>query len=399
MDTTYRLDGFAAIVTSDTISYDFGATFETQAPANTASFSYTTTGAGLDTLFNLSGDLTSGTVDGGISDNEFVVFTPFNVSVTRVNWSGGTTDVLTVLTTTGITQQLAIFELNGASLASIDTEFEANSFFVEYGTQFGPIVAGPAQPNQTIQLSGMSGFEMDPIAQQPGISLTGTNGDDNLIGTENNDTLDGGAGNDVIQGLDGVDQLIGGIGNDTITGGTSVNDLRDNIFGGGGNDLIDGGYGNDELRGDAGNDTIAGGFGVDTVIGGTGDDVMTGSAFSDLIFGGDDNDFVNGGFGSDRVNGGNGADRFFHLGIADHGNDWIQDFDNTEGDILLYGGAATIDDFQVNIATTASAGSAGVDEAFVIFRPTGQILWALVDGDGQSEITIRIEGTDYDLLA
>jgi Ca2+-binding RTX toxin-like protein len=52
---------------------------------------------------------------------------------------------------------------------------------------------------------------------------------------------------------------------------------------------------------------------------------MTGSAFSDLIFGGDGDDFINRGFGPDRVNGGAGSDRFFHLCIADHGSDWIQD--------------------------------------------------------------------------
>ncbi len=220
-----------------------------------------------------------------------------------------------------------------------------------------------------------------------------------LTGTSGNDRLDGQAGNDTLDGGDGVDTLIGGEGNDSIIGGTSVNDLRDVLFGGDGNDTIDGGYGNDELRGDAGNDDIAGGFGADTVIGGTGDDVMTGSAFGDLIFGGDGFDFVNGGFGSDRVNGGADGDRFFHLGIADHGSDWIQDYNAAEGDVLVYGGAATRDQFQVNVTNTASAGADGVDEAFVIYRPTGQILWALVDGDGQSEINIRIGGQEFDLLA
>ena len=70
-----------------------------------------------------------------------------------------------------------------------------------------------------------------------------------------------------------------------------------------------------------------------TVIGGVGDDVLTGSALSDEIFGGDGNDFVNGGFGHDRVNGGDDGDRFFHIGVADHGSDWIQDYDAAEGDV------------------------------------------------------------------
>ena len=105
------------------------------------------------------------------------------------------------------------------------------------------------------------------------------------------------------------------------------------------NDSIDGGHGNDELRGDEGNDSIEGGFGVDTVIGGVGDDVLSGSAWSDEVFGGTGEDFINGGFGSDRVNGGDDADRFYHLGIADHGSDWIQDYDAADGDVLIFGQA------------------------------------------------------------
>ncbi|MGH1355917.1 MAG: Calx-beta domain-containing protein [Thalassovita sp.] len=238
--------------------------------------------------------------------------------------------------------------------------------------------------------------------------LVGTEGNDILIGQDypeiilgfgGNDRIDGRGGDDAIDGGDGADTLIGGGGDDSIVGGSSDVDLRDLIFGGYGNDTIVGGFGNDELRGDAGNDDMAGGAGADTVIGGTGNDVMTGSNFGDLLFGGDGFDFVNGGFGNDLVNGGADADRFFHVGAAGHGSDWIQDFSATEGDILLYGGSATIDQFQVNRANTANAGSASLDEAFVIYKPSGQILWALVDGFGNEEILVRIGGSEYDLLA
>ncbi|ETX26662.1 nidogen-like domain-containing protein [Roseivivax isoporae] len=221
--------------------------------------------------------------------------------------------------------------------------------------------------------------------------LRGRGGDDRLVGLAGDDTLDGG---------NGVDTLIGGEGDDVIQGGTSTTDLRDVAYGGAGNDSIDGGYGNDELRGDAGNDTMEGGFGVDTVIGGDGDDVITGSAFSDLLFGGDGMDFVNGGFGSDRVNGGAGADTFYHLGIATHGSDWIQDFSHAEGDKLVWGGgAATEDQFQVNFASTEGAGDVDVQEAFVIYRPTGQILWALVDGAEQDSLMLQLNSGTFDLLA
>lgn len=234
---------------------------------------------------------------------------------------------------------------------------------------------------------------IDPIV------LNGSDADERLDGEGGNDTITGGGGNDTINGGDGVDNLQGGDGDDLIVGGTSTNDLRDLILGGAGADTIDGGFGNDELRGGAGDDVMEGGFGVDTVIGGEGNDVLTGSAFSDLVFGGDGDDFVNGGFGSDRINGGNGADRFFHIGVPGHGSDWIQDFDTSEGDVLVYGGQAGLGDFQVNFANTLNAGAPTVDEAFVIYRPSGQILWALIDGAAQDAINIRIGGDEFDLLA
>ena len=67
------------------------------------------------------------------------------------------------------------------------------------------------------------------------------------------------------------------------------------------------------------------------------------------------------------------------------------------------GAAATVADFQVNLAHTSDAGGerAGddaVQEAFVTYIPTGQIIWALVDGGGQTEINLQIGGEVFDLL-
>ena len=208
--------------------------------------------------------------------------------------------------------------------------------------------------------------------------MTGGSGSDRLIGNGGNDSLFGG---------DGVDTLNGGDGDDFIFGGTTVTDLRDIVFAGSGNDTINGGYGSDTLNGQDGND------------------VITGSALSDLVSGNASDDFVNGGFDHDWVNGGTGVDRFFHLGIFDHGSDWIQDYSAVEGDLLLFGNASvTAADFQVNYAHTATSegersGDDNVAEAFVIYRPTGQIMWALVDGAGQTEINLRIGPDEFDLLA
>ncbi|UWQ19651.1 nidogen-like domain-containing protein [Jannaschia sp. M317] len=230
-------------------------------------------------------------------------------------------------------------------------------------------------------------------------TLTGTGFADRLDGLGGDDLLRGGAGDDTLNGGSGVDTLDGGPGNDRLLGGLSPADLRDVIYGGDGDDDIDGGAGNDDLRGDAGNDTLAGGIGADTLSGGAGDDLLTGASLGDVIFGGPGDDYINGGFGFDRLNGGAGADRFFHLGVRDHGSDWIQDYSAPQGDVLAYGGQATAAQFQVNWAETPRAGTPGIAEAFVIHRPTGQILWALVDGDAQSSILVASGGAVFDLLA
>ncbi|PYE82183.1 calcium-binding protein [Pseudoroseicyclus aestuarii] len=229
-------------------------------------------------------------------------------------------------------------------------------------------------------------------------SLSGGAGDDTLWGGPGADRLDGGAGRDLLRAGDGRDILIGGAGDDRLKGGASAADLRDTLYGGAGDDLLDGGHGNDVLHGGTGADALTGGFGSDTLIGNEGADILSGGALSDLLYGNDGFDFFNGGFGFDRMNGGAGPDRFFHLGVADHGSDWIQDYSGAEGDRLVWGGGqAGPARFQVNYADTPRAGAPGVSEAFVIDRATGQILWALVDG-AQEVIRVQV-GADVFVIA
>lgn len=220
-----------------------------------------------------------------------------------------------------------------------------------------------------------------------GQDINGTAGHDQRVGTALSERIQGFAGDDTLIGGNGQDTLIGDDGDDVILGGGDTLDLRDVVFAGADDDSIDGGYGNDELRGD--------------LVGEAGDDVLTGSALSDEIFGNDGFDFINGGFGSDRLNGGADGDRFFHLGVAGHGSDWIQDYNAAEGDVLFYGGgvgAATASDCLVQRANTANAGSAAIDEVFITHIPSGNLLWALVDGDAQTSITIQIDGQVVDFL-
>ena len=87
-----------------------------------------------------------------------------------------------------------------------------------------------------------------------GITLNGSNGQDNLTGKNGNDFLSGGNGTDTLFGGRGNDILLGGNGPDTLNGGA-------------GNDLLDGGTGPDLLTGGTGRDTfvLARNSGGDTI--------------------------------------------------------------------------------------------------------------------------------------
>ena len=227
----------------------------------------------------------------------------------------------------------------------------------------------------------------------------GDNGNDTILAGAGNDLLVGAAGDDSLDGGNGVDRLFGSTGNDTLIGGTTDDDLGDMLFGQQGDDLLRGGAGNDHLLGDVGHDTLEGGLGSDTLEGASGDDLLLGGALSDEIYDGDGFDFINGGFGHDRINlrEGGGADQIFHAGVEGHGTDWIRGFEEEDALVVPEGFVAS--DFLVQTAATTGTGSADVDELFVTYQLTGQILWALVDGADLSQLTLRIDGVPYDLLA
>lgn len=208
----------------------------------------------------------------------------------------------------------------------------------------------------------------------------------------------------LITGFEAFD-VIGQEMNDIIATGAGVDNIygnggEDTLFGMGGADRISGGDGADEINGGTGRDTLVGDGGNDTITGDLGYDLLTGSGGSDVLYGGGNGDTLNGGWGFDRLTGGTGADVFFHLGVAGHGTDWVTDYSAAQGDVLTSGlVAATVDQFQINYGTTPGAGQSDVAEAFVIYRPTGQVLWAITDGAAQEQIYLRIAGVTYDLMA
>ncbi|MEQ9694197.1 calcium-binding protein [Shimia sp. SDUM112013] len=327
-------------------------------------------GIGDDTL--LPDDLISAFVDGG-AGNDTLQFTGYSANAFNISWSGAELR---------IGDAMMPFDEGGEQMQVRNVE---NFVFARVG-------------------GGTEHFTLEQLrsfaVRQDAVDLVGDETSNILRGGNNHDRLVGLAGNDTIWGGDGADTLNGGDGNDDIHGGEDIFDERDTVYAGGGNDTVDGGYGNDLVFGGEGDDLLIGGFGADDLRGQQGQDSLSGGALSDALFGGDGDDFLNGGFGFDRMNGGHGADRFFHLGVADHGSDWIQDYDAAAGDVLYFGNSdATAAQFQINLAETPLAGADDVSEAFVIYRPTGQIVWALVDGGAQDSINLQIGGQVFDLMA
>lgn len=223
------------------------------------------------------------------------------------------------------------------------------------------------------------------------LDLSGTDADDRLTGTSAGDQLNGDDGADTLNGNDGDDLLVGG---------TSAADGDDVVFAGAGNDTATGGEGDDLIYGMDGDDQLTGDAGNDMIAGQNGDDTVSGGSNADILYGNDGDDLLNGGYGFDQLIGGAGADRFYHAGDAGHGTDWVADF-SVEDSLVFGGGVATADDFIVQMASASGAGDAGVDEAFVTYAPTGQVLFALVDGSNVTELnmTIAATGESFDLLA
>ena len=168
----------------------------------------------------------------------------------------------------------------------------------------------------------------------PGVTLIGTDGDDNLSGGEGTDHLIGGAGNDTLIGGAGNDQLEGDAGDDIVDAG----DGDDKIVGGHGegNDTYEGGEGidtifyssstvgivvnlsaaqNQAFGSEIGTDQIAN---VENVIGGSGNDVIAGNSANNVIDGGTGADAMYGLAGNDAYVVDNPSDV-----VIEHANDGV----------------------------------------------------------------------------
>ncbi|HYC06223.1 MAG TPA: Calx-beta domain-containing protein [Azospirillaceae bacterium] len=93
----------------------------------------------------------------------------------------------------------------------------------------------------------------------PGVTLTGSSGNDTLVGSDDNDLVLGELGNDLLRGGAGNDTLDGSLGNDTIFGEAGDDSIRGHL----GDDFLSGGVGSDTLEAYSGRDTLDGGAGDD----------------------------------------------------------------------------------------------------------------------------------------
>ncbi len=186
------------------------------------------------------------------------------VTVQRLTWEGGVTDVLWVDAHVRSGDQVIGFdtyyiELGGAALPEIAT-IEAWNAFIEAAELSTPD-DGPFRPGRTFRWA-----EGEALVQIAGDAkneaLNGAQHDDLILGAGGNDTLRGGAGNDTLNGGDQNDELRGEAGNDRLLGGKG----QDRLWGGAGNDRLFGNNAKDRLDGGAGNDTLTGGKGADTFV-------------------------------------------------------------------------------------------------------------------------------------
>ncbi|MGZ8285657.1 MAG: M10 family metallopeptidase C-terminal domain-containing protein [Allosphingosinicella sp.] len=118
--------------------------------------------------------------------------------------------------------------------------------------------------------ASLSGFAPDG-SPPPGLTITGTPGNDILKGAGGGDTIDGLGADDRIEGLGGDDLLRGGGGRDLLYGGPG----DDRLEGGDGDDELDDGNGDDDVFGGEGNDSLNNYQGSDTAHMGGGNDHIT----------------------------------------------------------------------------------------------------------------------------
>lgn len=224
--------------------------------------------------------------------------------------------------------------------------------------------------------------------------------------------------------FEGTFRGTGNAADNEITGGFNAKNV---LLGLGGADTLKGGYGDDRFDGGEGSDTVSyysdvalnrvtvdlrisgqqdtGGAGVDrlvsienvigsgsvdTLIGDDGNNMLYGVTAADTLIGGDGDDRLRGGHLNDMLTGGSGADRFVYVAAPDEflGVDTITDFSRAEGDLIDL--AEALPDGEFAFIGNARFSGSGTEVRAFVRDEGGYTVQADVDGDGASDLTIKV---------
>ena len=249
------------------------------------------------------------------------------------------------------------------------------------------------------------------VGREDGAIISGRDGDDKLAGREAADGLDGGNGNDNLLGYGGNDVLAGGAGNDRLDGGAGVDTVNyvsagsavtvslavttAQNTGGAGTDTISG---VENLAGSSFDDRLTGSSGANVIEGGRGNDQIYGGAGNDSCYGGDGNDRIQGDAGADLMFGGSGADTFWfddgHTGMGSANRDRIADFNRGQGDKL------NVDPIDANLTVggdqdfvfKGTAAFTGIGQIRVVNSGADRIIQFNNDKDMQADFEIVLQG-------
>lgn len=187
--------------------------------------------------------------------------------------------------------------------------------------------------------------------------------------------------------LDGM-PIWGGQTNDKVSGDSD----KDLIHGAGGHDQLFGLAGHDQLWADKGNDIIRGGAGRDTLYGNEGHDTLNGCSSADRLIGGS---------GRDVLTGERGDDTFVFESVTDSNvgtPDKITDFEHRIDviDLSKIDADTGLDgDQSFHYIGSESLGAAAGE----LRLNSNGMLMGDVDGDGESDFAIKIEGYDTSLTS
>jgi Ca2+-binding RTX toxin-like protein len=240
-------------------------------------------------------------------------------------------------------------------------------------------------------------------------SLAGSTYDDQMLGFAGADSLRGGLGADLLEGGLGDDVLVGGVGDDTLSGGVGSDTAAYGAASGAvtvslaivgpqhvGADGVDSLAGIENLLGSAFGDVLGGSAVANRLDGNAGDDLLSGLGGADTLIGGAGADTLAGGVGGDTLSGGAGADvfRFSALAASLPGSsDLIVGLQRNDViDLSGIDADATAAGDQAFVLVGALDGHAA-QLALVADTADGlTLLEGDVDGDGQADVTVRLQG-------